>query len=96
MDRAKDSSNKIIQNITNEPNNNETNYIDTTETKIISEKTHVNKVMEYGSNMMNSYKDRALESSSNLLSSGISSITNRVTNFPVVEQYVPWLSEENQ
>merc|ERR1711892_1614205 len=62
-------------------------------------RTPVKKVMEYGTNMVNAYKapvDKALESSSNLVSSGITSITNRVTKFPVIEQYVPWLSQDEE
>jgi hypothetical protein len=84
--------------IAEEPNNNKI-VCSTEENAAISFKNPVNKVMEYGTNMINSYKapvDKALESSSNMLSSGITSITNKVTKIPVIEQYVPWLSEDDQ
>ena len=93
------SSSKKINQVNKELNNNLATSIESHEDKMNSYKTPVNKVMEYGSNMINSYKapvDKALESGSNSLSSGITSITNKVTKFPVIEQYMPWLSEEDQ
>ena len=62
-------------------------------------KTPVLKVWEYGSNMIQSYRapmDRALGSSSAILSSGVMALTNKVMEMPVVEQYVPWLDQEEQ
>ena len=82
-----------------EKNNNVVNPIESPENKIISQQTPVSKALEYGSSMINTYKapvDKAVESSSNMLSSGIVSFTNRVTKFPVIEQYVPWLAEEEE
>ena len=68
------------------------------ENKITESKAPVTKVLEIGSKLLDSYRysvEKAVQSSSNSLISGVSSFTNRVTKVPVISQFVPWLAEEN-
>ena len=57
-------------------------------------KTTATSVVDYGRNVIGNYKDAG----TSYLSSGISSITNKITTLSLVEQYAPWAeaNDENE
>ena len=67
----------------------------------------INTYKESGSNIINTYKEsgsdmiqqpvkRVLESSSDVLSSNVTSITNSFMNIPAIGKYLPWLSDSEE
>ena len=68
--------------------------------EVIKESTddgYSKSIIQYSNKMIGSYKEpmtRMLDSTSGLLSTGIASVTNKVTKFQLIEQHVPWLISE--